>query len=75
MMRSAIVVSVSVPAGLVVSCLTERLRRAWLHPGSEGHEDASRHAPVVQYARPVGFPSRVAEFLLVFRLRARARCR
>jgi hypothetical protein len=73
MMRSAIVVSVSVPTGLAVSLLAERLRHAWPHPGSEGHEEAARHVPVVQRSRPVGFPSSVAEFLLVFRLRARSR--
>jgi hypothetical protein len=59
------------PAGLAVSRLTERLRHAWPH---SGHEAAS-HVPVIQRPRPVGFPSSVAEFLLVFRLRARARCR
>lgn len=63
------------PARLAVSRLTQQLRHAWPHPGSEGHEEASRHVPVVQRARPVGFPSSVAEFLLVFRLRARTHSR
>jgi hypothetical protein len=58
-----------------MSRLTQRLRQAWPHPGSESREDVARPVPAVQRSRSVGFPSSVAEFLLVFRLRARARSR
>ncbi|MDB5868541.1 MAG: hypothetical protein JWP96_873 [Polaromonas sp.] len=53
-----------------------RLKERLLHPWSQ-HEDATAEAktslPIIAPERPVGFPSSIAEFLLVFRLKARRR--
>lgn len=50
-----------------------RFKDCLLHPWSRTKEDAVSSLPIVAPSRAVGFPSRIAEFLLVFRLRARRR--
>jgi hypothetical protein len=51
-----------------------RLKDRLLHPWSRAKDEASlSNLPAVTPPRPVGFPSSIAEFLLVFRLRARRR--
>jgi len=57
------------PPGTAVTRLKNRL----LHPWSSAREEASSSLPALVPQRPVGFPSSIAEFLLVFRLRVRRR--
>lgn len=59
------------PPGTAVSRLKDRIRQRW--PSREAGEDkpASHPVPAIAPQRQVGFPARIAEFLLVFRLRAR----
>jgi hypothetical protein len=57
------------PAGTAAARFRDRL----LHPWSRTKDDSASRLPIVAPQRPVGFPASVAEFLLVFRLRARRR--
>jgi len=57
------------PSGTAVTRFKDRL----LHPWSRSREESNSSLPVVAPSRAVGFPSSIAEFLLVFRLRARRR--
>ncbi len=62
------------PPQTAVSRLKERLLHPWSHhPRDEASQDVKASLPAFRPARPVGFPASVAEFLLVFRLRARRR--
>ena len=61
----------STPSG--VSRFSERLRHPWSHPGSEADNASRNHLPMLMPQRPARFPANIAEFLLVFRLRARRR--
>ena len=58
------------PPASAVSRLKERLRQSW---SQSGQEPQRSQLPAVMAQRPVGFPASIAEFLLVFRLRARRR--
>ena len=62
---------------MVVGRLKDKLLHPWGRPTDEAQAEteteASSNLPAVSPPRPLGFPSRVAEFLLVFRLRARRR--
>lgn len=60
------------PPGTAVSRLKHRIFQGWLSREESG-EPKSHPLPAIVPPRPVGFPSRIAEFLLVFRLRARRR--
>ena len=55
------------------SSAVNRFKDRLLHPWSRSRDEASPNLPVVQSTRSVGFPSSIAEFLLVFRLRIRRR--
>ena len=53
-----------------MSRLKERLLYPWSqHDGP--NSEAKTFLPIIAPERPVGFPSSIAEFLLVFRLKAR----
>ena len=60
----------SKPPATVVSRLKDRLFQGW-SSREEPHESETHPVPAIAPQRQVGFPSRIAEFLLVFRLRAR----
>lgn len=62
----------SKPSASAVSRLKDRLFQGW-SSREEPRESESHPAPAIAPQRQVGFPSRIAEFLLVFRLRARRR--
>ncbi len=62
----------SKPPATVVSRLKDRIFQGWSSREESG-EPASHPVPAIPPQRQVGFPSRIAEFLLVFRLRARRR--
>ena len=60
----------SKPPASAVSRLKGRIFQGW--SSREEPRDAESHpVPAIAPQRQVGFPSRIAEFLLVFRLRAR----
>lgn len=58
------------PSGTAVSRLKDRIFQGW-SSRDQPSEPADYPVPAIAPQRPVGFPSRIAEFLLVFRLRAR----
>lgn len=58
------------PSGTAVSRLKDRIFQGW-SSRDPSKEPADYPVPAIAPQRPVGFPSRIAEFLLVFRLRAR----
>lgn len=58
------------PPGTAVSRLKHRIFKGW-SSREESEEPASHPVPAIAPQRQVGFPARIAEFLLVFRLRAR----
>jgi len=60
------------PPGTAVSRLKDRIFQSW-SSREEPRESESHPVPAIAPQRQVGFPSRIAEFLLVFRLRARRR--
>ena len=60
------------PPGTAVSRLKDRIFQGW-SSREECRESESHPVPAIVPQRQVGFPSRIAEFLLVFRLRARRR--
>ena len=60
------------PPATVVSRLKDRIFQGW-SSREEPSESESHPVPAIAPQRQVGFPSRIAEFLLVFRLRARRR--
>ncbi len=62
----------SKPPVSAVSRLKDRLFQGW-SSREEARESESHPVPAIAPQRQVGFPSRIAEFLLVFRLRARRR--
>jgi hypothetical protein len=64
----------SKPPATAVSRLKDRIFQGW-SSREEAREPATASHPVPAIApqRQVGFPARIAEFLLVFRLRARRR--
>ncbi|WP_029526829.1 hypothetical protein [Polaromonas glacialis] len=62
----------SKPPATVVSRLKDRLFQGW-SSREEPRESETHPVPAIAPQRQVGFPSRIAEFLLVFRLRARRR--
>lgn len=62
----------SKPPASAVSRLKHRIFHGWSSREEPG-EPASHPVPAIAPPRHVGFPSRIAEFLLVFRLRARRR--
>ena len=62
----------SKPSRTAVSRITERIFQGW-SAREETAGDAKPQLPAIARPRAVGFPSRIAEFLLVFRLRARRR--
>ncbi|NDP61323.1 hypothetical protein [Polaromonas sp.] len=62
----------SKPPASAVSRLKDRIFQGW--SSREESAETKRHpVPAIPPQRQVGFPSRIAEFLLVFRLRARRR--
>lgn len=63
----------SAPSTSAVSRFTERLRQSWSQSGNEPKNAVPSQLPALIPQRPVGFPASIAEFLLVFRLRARRR--
>jgi hypothetical protein len=68
----------SKPPATVVSRLKDRIFQGWSPREQPDKPDkpektASHPVPAIAPQRQVGFPSRIAEFLLVFRLRARRR--
>lgn len=60
------------PPGTAVSRLKGRFFRGW-SSREEQKEPAQHPVPAVAPQRQLGFPSRISEFLLVFRLKARRR--
>lgn len=62
----------SKPLASAVSRLKQRIFQGW-SSREESSESESHPVPAIAPRRQVGFPSRIAEFLLVFRLRARRR--
>lgn len=60
---------ISAPPAKGVSRLKDKL----LHPWSPAGDKAATSLPAIAPRRQAGFPASVAEFLLVFRLRARRR--
>ena len=60
------------PSATVVSRLKDRIFPGW-SSREQPKEPADYPGPAIAPQRPLGFPSRIAEFLLVFRLRARRR--
>ncbi|MDB5778326.1 MAG: hypothetical protein JWP79_2903 [Polaromonas sp.] len=62
----------SKPPGTAVSRLKERIFQGWSSREPPA-QSASHPVPAIAPQRQVGFPARIAEFLLVFRLRARRR--
>ena len=62
----------SKPPRTTVSRLKDRIFQGW-SSRDEHADDAKATLPAIAPPRAVGFPSRIAEFLLVFRLRARRR--
>ena len=62
----------SKPPRTAVSRLKNRIFQGW--SSREEPDDPTSHpVPAIAPQRQVGFPARIAEFLLVFRLRARRR--
>jgi hypothetical protein len=55
-----------------MSRFKNRFFNGWSH-ADEAKGDAAPLLPVIAPARQVGFPASIAEFLLVFRLKARRR--
>lgn len=62
----------SKPPGTAVSRLKDRIFQGW-SSRDEAPGPARHPPPAIAPQRQVGFPSRISEFLLVFRLRARRR--
>ena len=62
----------SKPPATAVSRLKHRIFQGWSSREESG-EPASHPVPALAPSRQVGLPSRIAEFLLVFRLKARRR--
>ena len=62
----------SKPSRTAVSRLKNRIFQGW-SSREETADGAKPMLPAIAPQRAVGFPSRIAEFLLVFRLRARRR--
>ena len=62
----------SKPSRTAVSRFKKRIFQGW-SSREETADDTKPMLPAIAPQRPVGFPSRIAEFLLVFRLRARRR--
>ena len=62
----------SKPPASAVSRLKDRIFQGW-SSREESAEPQSHPLPAIPPQRQVGFPSSIAEFLLVFRLRARRR--
>ncbi|MDQ3058842.1 MAG: hypothetical protein M3R45_04875 [Pseudomonadota bacterium] len=62
---------ISAPSGTAVSRFKERLRYPWSSAGNETASSPKTLLPAIRPERPVRFPASIAEFLLVFRLRAR----
>ena len=62
----------SKPSRTAVSRFKNRIFQGW-SSREEPRESESHPVPAIAPQRQVGFPSRIAEFLLVFRLRARRR--
>ena len=60
------------PSRTAVSRLKERLLQGWTSR-EQAPKAAKALLPALAPQRALGFPSRIAEFLLVFRLRARRR--
>jgi hypothetical protein len=66
------------PSNMAVSRLKDKLLPSWARSAdsvkteseTQAGTKASSGLPAVSPPRPLGFPSRIAEFLLVFRLRA-----
>lgn len=61
----------SAPVASAVSRFKGRLSHSWQRSVRHDEEAAPQHLPAIASARPVGFPARIAEFLLILRLRAR----
>jgi hypothetical protein len=61
------------PVASGVSRGAERFRHPWKQPQSQVQNPSRTHLSVIAPQRPVRFPARIAEFLLVLRLRARRR--
>ncbi|CAM3388336.1 hypothetical protein POHY109586_05110 [Polaromonas hydrogenivorans] len=55
-----------------MSRIKERLFQNWSHR-DDPKDEPTTHLPAIKPQREVGFPSSIAEFLLVFRLKARRR--
>jgi len=53
-----------------MSRIKERLFQNWSHR-DDPKDEPTTHLPAIKPQHPVGFPSSIAEFLLVFRLKAR----
>lgn len=64
---------VSAPSETAVSRIKDRRLYPWSHPRKAAESEAGSRLPAIIPRRPVGFPSSIAEFLLVFRLRVRRR--
>lgn len=60
----------SKPTGSAVSRLKDRVFHGW---SSRGDPAANHPVPAIAPQRQIGFPSSIAEFLLVLRLKARRR--
>jgi len=58
------------PPGAAVARFKERLIHPW---SSRREEAAAAPVPALKPLRALGFPARIAEFLLVFRLRVKRR--
>lgn len=63
----------SAPSGTAVSRFKERMLYSWSSASNEAANGPQTLLPAIRPQRPVGFPASIAEFLLVFRLRARRR--
>ena len=63
----------SKPPATAVSRLKDRIFQGWSSREEPADPAASHPVPAIAPQRQIGFPSRIAEFLLVFRLRARRR--
>ena len=55
-----------------MSRIKERLFQNWTHR-QDSKDEPPAHLPAIKPLRQVGFPASIAEFLLVFRLKARRR--
>jgi hypothetical protein len=62
----------SKPPGTAVSRLKDRLFQGWASR-EEARDPVQHPVPAIAPQRQIGFPASIAEFLLVFRLRARRR--